>query len=98
VPLRIPGAKQPSRQTREWMKFTEDHAIEAVLDDPYFYGKAVADVARGMPFDSDGQRVAACLAAGIEIAVECEIARSQVRRLVDEFYAAFEREAARESA
>jgi ParB/RepB/Spo0J family partition protein len=97
LPLRA-GGKQPSRQTREWLAFTEKHAIDQVLEDPTFYGFNVAKELDAMPFDSMGQRAAACLAAGVSLAFSEGVSRAQVRRLIDEFYATFERNAAQESA
>jgi hypothetical protein len=80
--------KQPSRQTREWLAFTEKHQLEDVLDDPGFWGNAILGAAEKLPFDTPGQRIAACLSAAARLAVAEDVQRGPFLRLAKGFFKA----------
>ena len=82
--------KQPSRQTRAWMAFTEEQQIDGVIEDPRYWADAVLKVvAEHLPFDTEGQRLAALLAAAGQVSGQQQIARTAHMRLAGDFFDTF---------
>jgi ParB/RepB/Spo0J family partition protein len=86
-PERAQHVKRPSRQTVEWLKFTEAHNLDPVFADPVFWSSAVLKVVdQHMPFDTPGQKLAALLVAAAEVASRNDIARRAFVRLAGELH------------
>jgi ParB/RepB/Spo0J family partition protein len=80
-PERAQRLKKPSRQTREWLAFTEEHGLADILDDPSYWAGAVVDVVQPLPL-SEGQRLAAIVAGARHVAVRAGVSRRHFLRVV----------------